>query len=105
MSDPLYRLTRLASADIEDIWNSIARDNVVAADRLIDKIHARMNLLAKFPKAGHVRRDLAEGRLLLFSPVGKYMIANQAHIHPILVVRVLHAARNLSVIFSETGAS
>lgn len=103
MSDHLYRLTQLASTDIVNIWNSIAQDNLVAADRLIGKIHARMNLLAKFPKAGHARKDLAEGRPLLFSPVGNYMIVYQAHTHPILVVRILHAARNLSVIFSETG--
>lgn len=101
MTDFSYRFTRLANADIDNIWESIARDNPDAADRLIHEIYEQVKLLAKFPDAGHPREDLAEGRSLLFFPVGNYMIAYKAHSRPMVVIRILHAARNLSAVLRE----
>jgi toxin ParE1/3/4 len=91
-----YRLTQAANADIDSIWESIARDNQDAADRVITEIYDQIKLLANFPEAGHRREDLAAGRKLLLLPAGSYMIAYLAHSRPLVVVRVLHAARNLS---------
>ncbi|MGC2162624.1 MAG: type II toxin-antitoxin system RelE/ParE family toxin [Silvibacterium sp.] len=101
MRDFSYRLTHLANADIDHIWESIARDNPDAADRVVYEIYEQVRLLASFPEAGHIREDLAAGRPLLFLPAGKYMIAYLAHSHPLVVIRILHAARNLSAILDE----
>jgi plasmid stabilization system protein ParE len=101
MREFAYRLTRVANSDIDIIWESIARDSLDAADRIIGEIYSQVQLLAKFPDAGHSREDLAEGRPLLFFPAGKYMIAYHAHSRPLVVVRVLHAARNLSVVLRD----
>lgn len=104
MKDVSYRFTSLANADIDNIWESIARDNPEAADRLIDEIYEQVKLIARFPDSGHRREDLAEGRSLLFFPVGKYMIAYQAHSRPLVVIRILHSARNLNRVLREQQA-
>lgn len=96
-----YRFTRLANADIDEIWESIARDNPEAADRIIHEIYEQIGLLAEFPSSGHVRRDLAEERRLLFASVRKYMIAYRGDCEPIVIVRILHGARNLTEILAE----
>lgn len=104
MRGPAYRFTPVANADLDEIWESIARENRDAADRLILEIYERVKLLAKFPDAGHSRKDLAGARPLLFFPVGKYMIAYKSDSDPLVVVRILHAARNLSAVLGEDVA-
>jgi plasmid stabilization system protein ParE len=47
-----------ASADLEEIWDFIAADNIEAADRVLDEIGAAIENLASFPESGHSRGDL-----------------------------------------------
>lgn len=101
MKEIPFRFTRLASSDLDDIWESIARDSGDAADRVVAEIYNQINLLAKFPGAGHRRKDLAENRRLLFFPTGKYMIAYRAQREAVLIVRILHAARNIEALLRE----
>jgi toxin ParE1/3/4 len=96
-----YRFTCVASTDINSIWESIAQNNSDAADRFIHKLYEQVEMLARFPQAGHRREDLAGDRPLLFLPVGRYMIAYQAQNQSLVVVRVLHSARNLSEILAQ----
>lgn len=46
-----YRISPRANADIEGICDYIARDNPDAADRIDDRIHEAITLLAQFPSA------------------------------------------------------
>lgn len=101
MRERSFRFTRLAFSDLDDIWESIARDSGEAADRVVAEIHDQIKLLAKFPGAGHRRKDLAENRRLLFFPTGKYMIAYRVQREAVLIVRILHAARNIAVLLRE----
>lgn len=66
--------TREAETWLEDIYRYIARDNPVAAHRVIKGIHTKAELIRDFPGIGHVYRELPEGevRVLLY---GHYRIA------------------------------
>lgn len=101
MRSSSYRFTRIANLDIDAIWKSIAKDNPDAADRVVADIYDQVKLLAGFPEAGHYRQDLAERRPLRFLPVRNYFVIYLADREPLIVVRVLHAARNLSAILRK----
>lgn len=96
-----FRFTRLADSDVGQIWESIAEENPDVADRVVSDIYQQVRLLAQFPSVGHRRSDLAGKRSLLFFPVGKYMIAYRNGRNGILIIRILHSARNLAVILRK----
>jgi len=73
----------------------IARDNPAIADRLLDKIAAKCEMLASQSLIGEARSDLAMN--LREVPVGNYVIFFRPLPDGIEVVRVLHAARNVAV--------
>ena len=50
--------TRKALRDLDEIWDYIARDNLVMADRLLDKITAKCQMLERQPLIGEARPDL-----------------------------------------------
>ena len=88
------RISRLADRDIEEIWKFIALDSPTAATKVEDDIHAAMKLLATQPLMGHQRRDIPDDRYR-FWPVYSYVIAYRIEGGTLLVVRVVHGARNL----------
>src|SRR2546421_381443 len=57
-----YRLSTLAEQDLEEIWSYVADDaSVTRADRLIDAIFDRFELLAEQPAMGRNRPEFGEG--------------------------------------------
>jgi plasmid stabilization system protein ParE len=86
-----------ALADLEEIWEFIAADNLAAADRILDQIWEAMQSLATFPRMGHIRADLTS-RPLRFHPVRDYLIAYAPDEKPLLVIAILHGRRNPRVI-------
>jgi plasmid stabilization system protein ParE len=61
-----------AFADLDDIWEFIAKDSLDAADRILDEIHATILKLVAFPHLGHARADLTS-KPLRFHPVRDYL--------------------------------
>jgi plasmid stabilization system protein ParE len=57
----MQRVTRrpLAAADILDIWDHIAEDSVEQADRWVDKLDEKFELIATQPLMGRARDELA----------------------------------------------
>jgi len=86
-----------ALADLEEIWEFIAADNLDAADRVLQEIHDAMRALVPFPQQGHIRPDLTS-RPLRFHTVREFLIAYAPDEKPLLVVAVLHGRRNPRVI-------
>jgi plasmid stabilization system protein ParE len=84
-----------ATRDLDDIWEYIAEDNLEAADRFLGKLYEQILQIADSPEIGHAREDLAEGRPLLFWPVGNYMIMYRAKKRPIEIVGVAHGKRDI----------
>ena len=53
-----------AYADLDEIWEYIADDNLDAADRVLEEIFRTIRSLADFPHQGHKRPDLTSHPLL-----------------------------------------
>jgi toxin ParE1/3/4 len=68
-----------------------------AADRLLRRIDAKLELYAQNPGMGRARDNLAAG--LRSFPVGRYLIFYQVVPDGIELVRVLHGARNYKRMF------
>lgn len=63
-----------ARADLDEIWDYIAPDNIDAAVRVVDEVLQRIKALVPFPHTGHRRPDLTD-RPLRFIRVRNYLIA------------------------------
>ena len=93
-----YRVSREAQTDLRTIWRYIARDNVSAADRVLTRLDKAFQLLAAFPNKGHRRADVSTTEPVLFWPEGSCVIVYRPQPKPILIVRVLHGARDLDAL-------
>lgn len=93
-----YKLTPQARCDLLSIWEFLARDNLGAAERLGTRFEKAFQLLAQFPRKGHKRADVRTSEPVLFWQVGSYMIVYRPEPRPIVIVRVLHGARDLDAV-------
>jgi toxin ParE1/3/4 len=91
------RQSRRAAADLLELWVHVARDDVDAADRLLDRIDEVCATLAASPHLGRSRDELAPG--LRSFPVGRYVIFYRVGRSGIELARVLHGARDLDLLF------
>jgi antitoxin ParD1/3/4/toxin ParE1/3/4 len=89
-----FVLSPAAAADLSQLWEFIAQDNIDAADRLREQIYEEIRRLTKMPLKGHLRPDLT-ARPVRFWPVGPYLIVYRPDRDPLEIVRVLHAARDI----------
>ena len=94
-----YRLSALAERDLEDIWSYVVEDaNQTTADRLIDAIVDRFELLAEQPRMGRLRPEFGAGvrsftvenHVIYYRPAGDVLIA-----------RVLHGRRDQAAAWFE----
>lgn len=92
-----YRLSRIAEADLDSIWEYIARDNPVAANRVFDSIAERFEMLVRQPSIGEPREEIRSD--LRSFPVGKYVIFYSIENDLVTIVRVVHGARDIDNIF------
>ena len=92
-----YRVSEVASADLEEIWLFIAQDDPNTADRFIRTIVSRFPRLASMPYLGRQREELS-ARLRSF-PIGSYVVFYRPIDDGIEVVRVLHGARDFPPLF------
>jgi toxin ParE1/3/4 len=86
-------LSSIAEADLTRIWFEIARDDVAAADRFIDLIHDKCDLLADSPAVGRLRPELAPG--VRSFPVRKHVVFYRLVDGDVQVVRVLDGRRDI----------
>jgi toxin ParE1/3/4 len=95
------RVTRrpLAEADIFEIWDYIADDSMEAADRWVDQLDEKFQLIATQPMMGRAREELETG--LRSFPFGRYVIFYMRLGSGIDVVRVLHGARDIDAVFGD----
>jgi toxin ParE1/3/4 len=90
-------LSELAEADVTDIWVFVARDDLQAANRLLDQIYEKCRLLSRSPKVGRKRPEL--NRSIRSFPVGNYVIFYREGATGIEVARVLHGRRDIPSAF------
>jgi toxin ParE1/3/4 len=94
----LYRLSKEAEQDLEDLWTYIAERNDVAADRQVANLLNRFPMLAQFPTMGMSQDQLLEG--LRSFPVKPYLIFYILIPDGIEILRVIHQARDVEDYFS-----
>ncbi len=103
MKAPRFTLTRSARNDLEEIWEYIARDSVDAADRVLREIEQAVNRLGETPGIGHLRPDLSTLGSRFFA-VYSYLLVYRAEAQPIIILRVLHGARDVQTLLeAESG--
>jgi toxin ParE1/3/4 len=93
------RVSSAAAADLDDIWLYAAEQRSEdVADRLIDSIVGRFAVLARMPRLGRRRPEIIPG--LRSFPVGNYVIYYTAHKSRVVILRVLHGARDVGQLLS-----
>lgn len=86
-----------AEADLNDIWEYVAEDSIVAANRLLDDFQGAIGNLVAFPRSGHARSDLSS-RPIRFQLVHEYLIAYIPDSDPLAILAFLHGRRNPRII-------
>ena len=95
-----YRLSPLAEQDLREAWSYVADDaSVERADRLIDTIFDRLDLLAEYPRMGRRRPE--------FGPdVRSFVVENHVIYYreegDLLIARVLHGSRDQVAAWQES---
>ena len=94
--------TGRAEQDLLEIWLTIADDNPDAADRLLDRIGASAERLLSSPLIGRNRSGELRVPGIRSLPVGPYLILYyQDDAENLVIVRVVHSARNLPQLLDE----
>ena len=89
-----FRISPEAAANISEIWEFIARDNLEAAERVRLELYDAIQGLAEIPGKGHLREDLTD-KPVKFWRVRSYLIVYRPDTEPLEVVAVLHGARDI----------
>ena len=86
-----------ARTDLIEIWENIADHSEGRADKFIDQLDQKIQLLGKKPNLGQPRDELAKD--LRSFPFGRYIIFFLPLADGIELIRVLHGGRDLDAIF------
>ena len=94
-----YRLSPLAERDLDEIWSYVAVDaSPASADRLIDAIFDRFELLVEQPHMGRNRPEFGDG---VRSIVVESYVIYYRYDEGLLIARVLHGRRDQAAAWSE----
>lgn len=93
------RLSGPARADLLEIWCYVAEEDFAAADRLLERIHRRCDALARMPRLGRLRPELAPGIRSL--SVGRYLIFYRETPRGVEVVRVRGGEMDLARLLEQ----
>jgi toxin ParE1/3/4 len=100
-----FTFLKKAEEDIEEILRYISQDNPTAALAVRKAIENTCETLASMPEIGTHRRfanPVYEGiRLLPVKKFGNYLIFYRPTQEGVLIIRVLHAARDIAALFEE----
>ena len=91
------RLTPAAEQDLIEIFEYIVSSNAMAALAQDDKLRATIGLLASTPYAGRSRDEV--GHNVRSLAVKNHVLFYRPHAKEVVVLRVLHGARDLEAIF------
>lgn len=96
-----YRLAPQAEADLEDIAFYVFLDSgsLEIADRLIQSITERFDLLEAYPFAGRARDDLRPG--IRGFPFGNYVLLYRVEGADVVIVRIVRGSRDLDTLLHD----
>ncbi len=91
------RLLGPAEQDLSEIYEYIAADNAIAAERLLARIEKDLNTLARQPLLGRIPRDNDISRLgYRYLIIGDYLAFYRIEGAVVLIYRIIHGARDYS---------
>lgn len=90
-----------AELDLEEIGDYIAADNPERALSFVCEIREHCERIARAPHAYPARPELGEG--LRSCAHGRYLIVFQPGAEEVLIVRILHGARDLPALFRDAS--
>jgi toxin ParE1/3/4 len=85
------RITTPAEMDIVALWAHIAKDNVAAADRMVERLDATIRRLGQHPKLGEVFKN--RDREFRKFVVASYVLVYQYDADDVIIVRIMHSAQ------------
>ncbi len=88
-------LSPRAAADLEEIADTIARDNPARAATFIAELEAKCRAVARTPDLSPARPDLAPGLRMAVHDRYLVLYCDMPAENAVRVERVLHSARNL----------
>lgn len=91
---PEYKLTPRAQSDLRDIWRNIAAENEPAADKLLNKLFDKFELVAHHPEMGPPRPEIGGTTRLVIE--GRYIAIYEPTPYGALIVAVVHGTRDPS---------
>ncbi len=94
-----FKFSTFADADLDEIWDFISTDADDVADKFILILMEKFELLANHPLIGRASDDLRPG--VRGFPCKNYLIFYFPTDYGVEVYRVLHAARDVELIFTE----
>lgn len=86
------RFLPAARRDLTEIHRYIARDDEIAADRMVERIRTAVRRLGNWPESAPARFEIAPG--LRGLSIGAYIAYHHVAPGVVTIVRVLHAARD-----------
>jgi toxin ParE1/3/4 len=90
-------ISRVAEDDLESIADYIAADNPRRALSFLQELRAHCSRITGAPLAWPARPELGSG--IRSSAFGRYVIFFRIDDNMLLIVRVLHGARDMAVVF------
>ena len=101
-----YIVKGRARLDLKGHWRYIARDNVKAADELLQSAEETFFLIAKYPALGSQRsfRRIAGVRSRVVTGFRNYLVCYQVRGERVGILRVLHGMRDLPRFFVKLRA-
>ena len=91
----------LAEQDLEAAYEYVRQDNPRAASRLVARIFAAVEMLSRYPSAGHPGRVPATRELSVGST--PYIVSYRHTGDEIQILAVIHARRRWPMSFGEEG--
>ena len=91
--------TPLAEQDLEAIADYISADNPVRALSFVRELRAQCQRITLNPSGYRLRSELGDG--IRSCAHGHYVIFFERESDAVLIVRILHGARDLPTVFSE----
>ena len=97
-----YIIKARVRLDLKKHWRYIARDNVDAADRLLNAAEETFAFIAVNPELGSQRsfRKLVGVRSRAIAGFGNYLVFYQLRGDQVVILRLLHGMRDLPRFFS-----
>lgn len=99
---PSFHYSVLAEADLYELLEFIALDDMEAAFRVEEAIERTAQILADNPDIGRpVKLRFPHLRAFIVQPYSDYLIFFQAEDDGILIQRILHGARDISSLMNH----